>query len=126
MTTQEQLQFIREKCIEANPSIKLKGCTCKLMADETGCLVGTHYREIRLADVLLAMNHNMIDLGLSTSFKNTDMLHMFPQGNSKKEEYISVANISVDTRQGHWNLVKDDVSNQTPETTAFLVELLHE
>lgn len=79
-------------------------------------------RPIRLADVLLAMGKNKIDVGCSSSFKG-DYLHMFPQGNSKKEEPIANTHISVDTRQAQWNLLKDDLRDQFEETITFLAGL---
>lgn len=81
-------------------------------------------RKIGLADVLLAMAHNLVDLGASVSFKNANFVHLFPQGASKKEEYISVAGVSVDTRRANWDLKNDNLEDQSEETLSFIAELL--
>lgn len=139
MNKEQKIQFIREKCIEANPSIKdlVFGCDVIVKGianDNPGCeydivvddrikegRIGLGYfgevpiseleiigREIRLADVLLAMPTNSIFVCAKDGYIGHD------------EEMI----------KGHfkvqWNLLNDSLTDQEEPTIDFIYELLHE
>lgn len=133
MTTQEQIEFIRSKCIESNASILdlVFGCEITYMGkiykvtdERFGCtwlfspinaeiicpatkeihnIIG---REIRLADVLLAIRKQAdIDFNIHIGRGNAYFL-------SGKMEHM-------------WNLLKDSLSSQSPETIDFIFNLLN-
>lgn len=110
MTHQEKLAFIRGKCIEAGAEIELKGCTCKLMHDENGCLVGKHYRSVRLADVIRLFTHfSMPDVTLSV-FGNP-------------EPGLCGLLIEVKKKKAIWKLDRD-LDDQDESTISFLYDIL--
>lgn len=145
MTTPEQIKYITERCIAANPSILdlVFGCEiiCKydyakiysenIMLDDVGdkyvnvspTLQGNDMiyiddnnfeiigREIRLADVLLAINN-----------RGEQIIgwHMSTTGHF----YKTLMNGSHIAQSESWNLLSDSLSSQSPETIAFLYELL--
>lgn len=86
MTTQEQLQFIREKCILSN---------------KDGFEFGVE-REIRLADVLLAIPLYAKELMKPDFSANA----IYVKGNEI------------------WYLKNDSLSDQSPETIEFIYNLL--
>lgn len=91
MTQDEMKEGIRKACIEANPDGDIR----------TECLNdGYHYREVRLADVLLAIK--------KVGYGSTD-------------EWLGVLGHLADT----WNLRADDLESQSPETIEFLNQLLN-
>jgi hypothetical protein len=80
--------------------------------------------KIRLADILVTLGKNKVDVGCLVSFKGS-YCHLFPQGDSKKEEPIPNTNVSVDTRKAQYNLLADDITLQSPETISFIHNLLY-
>lgn len=160
MTTQEKTEFIKSKCIEANPSILDLVFGCKVKAQrwakspsknliwKEGILIErTHSkektnptaypyikfsdgadfayhdikiigREIRLVDVLLA-------IGKKT--KNTwaveSRLGAFLEwGTNSDGVYALYEPAGVD--RPVWNLLKDSLQDQSPETIEFIFNLL--
>lgn len=131
----EQIEFIRAKCIEANPSIKdlVNGCFIKVSwiddsepeliewTDRTGMrenglnsiiednvsgeIVEILGRDIRLADVLLAIKDRVV---------KTDYL-------SRTYEEIQDLTYNIIIR---WNLKQDRLEDQSPETIEFIYNLL--
>lgn len=148
-----KLQFIREKCIEANPSIKDLVFGCRFLDDEKEHLIyfaedghemletvaitnwygvmelkkhhiGREYvegkkselgtpkiigREIRLSDVLLAIDKEAPYRSISISVSGKIIEQM---GYEDFDEHCS------------WNLLKDSLSSQSPETIDFIFNLL--
>lgn len=106
---EEQLQFIREKCIEANPTIKstyhestgnnlrCKNCGESDNYENVGTCKKGKERPIRLADVVQAIHQ------------------------VKDREWLKYSYIL-----NKWNLLKDDLTTQSAETISFIYELLHE
>lgn len=141
MTTQEQIQFIRQKAIEANPEIlKLEfGCAFRLhnkkfyvaryledvetLVDENNIhwtltqlkqlqfaeIIG---RDIRLADVLFTIEKTGKDIEVSL-YQNTCHIGRYSEG--KKEGYYSYC---------LYDLLKDRLEDQSPETIEFIYNLL--
>lgn len=147
MTHQEKLSFIREKCIEANPSIKdlIIGCKiewenqpftiinygtsqydkyekfCNLInksdqiCDGDGIIKSPNTkifgRDIRLADVLLAIEKN-----------SKDSFFMIGQnGEFNQLKLHSGEEISSGIK---YNFLKDNLTDQSEETIEFLYQLL--
>lgn len=133
MTNQEQLQKIREKCIESNPEIVELKFGCELKHNSTKNIwkaTGKHSwsdgvaivltdkgivqwekdtyeiigRPIRLVDVLLAI-------------KSIDYVIMFDGTFLDKYDLETGAK---------WNLLKDNLTLQNEETIRFIYELLHD
>lgn len=116
MTTQDQIQLIREKCIEANPEIatkRLVGDKYEVTEEFVSC------RPIRLADILLAINKNPEDYSIGTDGRFMKMT-WFPNGGFNME-WVKESNGVLAIG---WNLLKDDLSLQSPETIQFLYQLL--
>lgn len=111
------VETVRGKCIVANPEIKYVICNCgeKVATEESGyhhcgAFLGgreRHEREIRLADVLLAMKEYVLmdNFGDIYRTKNGEIDH--------------------DHSSARWDLKKDDLSLQSEETVRFLGELLN-
>lgn len=107
MTTQQQIDFIRQKCIEANPEINSGQFLQEWSIEEinTNPRVAV-VRPIRLADVLLA-------IGKKTT-------HDFGY-------YCCDNGVIAQTGSGakaNWNLRKDDLTEQSDECIIFLADLL--
>lgn len=134
MNKEQKIEYIWAKCIEANPSIKDLKMGCKLdengrilnilysdislvkVIDEEGKIEGfsrsdwAHTmqiigREIRLADVLLALSK----VGAVTN------------GGKYLINIVSDGNSHIDYR---WNLLKDSLTEQSEETIEFIYSLL--
>lgn len=107
MTHEQKIQFIQERCIKANPE---KGWW--------SAAEGLREYEFRLADVLLAIKEKqgtsstffVNPYGLFYSFEGTD----FKSGSTATVKYLHLG----------WNLLKDDLSQQSEETVSFIYELL--
>lgn len=94
-------KVIREACIKANPTDSRWNV---LLADN---------EKVRLADVLLAIqgrNYLVDDLGVFWKFTKGGNPHYEVDYNNAKAE--------------RWDLTKDDLSLQSPETLEFLATLL--
>lgn len=88
------LDFIRQKCVEANPE-KWNKVTPVLR----------HFEFFRLADVLLAMRDNWVEIRLSVPF--VLFVQTYPNHATAK-----------------WDCRQDDLIEQDEETLAFLADLL--
>lgn len=113
MTT-DQIQFIREKCIEANPQIVERHDSCKAHGKRGGlfkCICQP--RPIRLADVLVAIGNMMVIVDARGNFYKLEMK-------------LSDKMPSFDEKAGtaKWNLLKDDLREQREETLEFIANLL--
>lgn len=98
------LQKIREKCIEANPEkVCPHSATCK----------GPRCSVIRLADVLLAIGNMLVVVDCwgnmyQLSMKLSDKLPKFDKKNPT----------------ARWNLRRDNLEDQSPETLEFISKVL--
>lgn len=139
MTEEQQIEFIRQKCIEANPSIKdlVFGCRIyfpafpnvwhKVLGASGGSI---HYfaydkydshcnesqveiigRPIRLADVLLAYKKYREGFAEPASLS----INLWNEEIRNKAVLASVRN---------WDLKNDDLTLQSEETVKFIWELL--
>jgi hypothetical protein len=95
----EKLNLIRETCIAAIPSrYEMDGCSC-----------GREWpRPLRLADVLLAIGKEYVDLGVNCE--------------GQWENAMGVGITGADNAA--WNLRADDLEKQSEETIRLLHELL--
>jgi hypothetical protein len=107
MIKYEQLSFIREKCIVANPeigndySVAAIGGRLRNTSERVWNAKAVQGRPIRLADVLLAINATLRkERGTISLDENSVKLILF------------------------WNLRADDLEKQSEETISFLAELL--
>lgn len=93
MTTQEQIQFITNECIKANPSI---------------------------ADVLLAIDKisSQYSVGADGRFTVLDITKDGTSGLEWVKESNGVLALT-------WNLLKDSLFSQSPETIEFIFNLLN-
>lgn len=136
MNMNDKIQFIREKCIAANPEIVELKCGCeasdrygndwvyngwewwgkeKLMKN-IGTELAIVGRPIRLADVLLAIHGR---------YHHGDVVdvRILPSGTFQKMYTGTV--MPGDWDYGPvWNLRADDLEKQSEETINFLAELL--
>lgn len=101
MTQNDKLEIIKQKCIAANPEIG------------TARAHWPFEREIRLADVLLAVD-------VFRNGKNEHGYSVRHTGRIYEDDLNSVAKKQV----GVWNLRADDLQEQSPETIEFLYSLL--
>jgi hypothetical protein len=100
----DKLQFIREKCIAANPEIRV----------DDHCFCGrTFDRPIRLADVLLAIGKHL-EIAYAC-----DEAGWFWKDNDEGDGDWNLIGSS-----GRWNLRADDLEKQREETINFLYKLL--
>lgn len=97
MTHAERLQHVRQKCVEANPQI-LKGEWDAGIGSQPECWIP---RDIRLADVLLALQTHL-----------TSSTVMSVCGRICFGDDVS------------WNMRKDSLDDQSEETISFLHSLL--
>ena len=111
MKKQQVEAVVREAC----PELKQKGCTCNLMADENGCLVGQHYKETQLQHVLRAVEKKV------RQTKNADMIVVATDGTIGIDYYDR-------TPSFHWTQIRYNLSlpfsEQSEEVHDFLHELL--
>lgn len=144
MTNQEKLDFIREKCIEANPSItELKfGCEIK-----QGTIISSAYSpewKCKCYVVLLdwgSNNQRLVPMGeameiIGRPIRLADVLLAFGYVNSQEAEGVDfwvdsagiVNGLVGDFHNGegqiYWNLKDDNLSHQFPETIDFLYQFL--
>lgn len=105
---QLHIAFIRQKCIAANPNLA-EGDTITLHLDGT-ILQATVTHGIRLADVLLVIDHNEDNPPTLTAEGQ------FCQYDPK----TGVMHLSGK----YWDLRKDDLTQQSPECIAFIYNLL--
>lgn len=111
---ENKLQFIREKCIEANPSIKDSYTVTEIYgASGTNAIGEKLYRakikngrEIRLADVLWTIKSKDVKLDMD----------------SRVESYLFITNKEGYTRI--WNLKQDNLELQSEECIEFIYNLL--
>lgn len=147
-TKEEKIEYIRQKCIEANPSIKDLVFGCHFMGRSAfGDPYDTHLvfenwkekrntirclgplgnqcvwdignieiigREIRLADVLLAINK--VEKAWLGDWVINSRGHFVKQ-------YINGLHVAEAAR---YNFLKDSLSDQDEACISFLYELLHE
>ena len=137
MTNQKKIQFIRERCIEANPSIKKLEFGCEVEWKGAGASKGIFIKDKR-------------DDSKSYLFYGSDRVETFDKEQCK--EHVSIIgrpirladmllafkseNIlaQVDTKgqinfqpfkgDTSWNLLKDNLQDQSPETIDFIYSLL--
>lgn len=138
MTHQQNLETIRQACIKANPSImelgfgceiQFEGKICTVLHEKYSCVWFIWYengikkeacppinhegikilgRPIRLADVLLAIGkQNKVKPGLNLYSIELEFL---------------LAGADIDNAL--WDLIKDDIREQSEESISFLSELL--
>lgn len=137
---QENLTTIREACIKANPEIMELKFGCEVMygddvqeprrvtignpyavennkvfnpwnRDDTSDLFEILGRPIRLADVLLAIKNMLIVVDAEGHFYRCEM---------KLSDKVP----KIGKYLGEWNLRDDNLEHQTPETIAFIANLL--
>ena len=116
MTRQQQIQAIREKCIEANPEIDIcewsglpyQHCACKD--------ISRHNRPIRLADILLAINQLQGDGSYVIS--DAGIFAFFKAEGARIDKALKVLECS-------YNLRADSLESQSDETVDFLHSLLN-
>lgn len=140
MTTPEKIEFIRSKAIEANPSIKdlVFGCEVKVTNDigyYIGEFLNANYvqfpkysvpqclnkkdieiqeiigRQIRLADVLLAIN-NRGEQFITCLISST--------GHFYQRSALPLVTATAET----WDLKNDDLTKQSSDTVDFIYSLL--
>jgi len=110
------LQTIREACIKANPEIRdfeygIEHCEKHKIGYKLGqlkcedCIA--RCRPIRLADVLFAMNPNILVDGLGVFW-----------------EFIDGREYRCKQHTTKWNLKDDNLEQQSEETLTFISELL--
>jgi len=113
----QNLDLIRQKCIEANPEIdERRQVPCP--EGMIGCAT-FHYeiktRPIRLADVLLAMNK--LEHDGSYIISAAGIFAHFKAEGARIDKALRILECS-------WNLRKDDLNEQPKETINFLAGLL--
>lgn len=112
---EDKIKTIREKCIEAGCTV---GGICSSHdyshSDCFACQMSN--RTVRLADVLLAIQ----GVGKNMRFNLTN-------GGHRDNLWIRCDNIfggEEDSECPMWNLLKDDLTQQSPETIDFLHNLI--
>jgi hypothetical protein len=115
------LDLIRQKCIEANPEIRTSRFRC-LCAENGRCSYKDHNRvgrEVRLADVLLAMNKKLNDeaSGAVIIAGDDGTFGIVYTDRPGYEKYVN-------WQSEEWNLREDDLTKQSEETISFLYDLL--
>jgi hypothetical protein len=115
MTTQQKLDFIRGKCVEANLD-KMWTWKCRQPHGfQNKLLCGrTHTEPIGLADMLLASEKEWATL----FFAGGGLI----DGKPPRERLPEGLRLYQIVRK--WNLLKDDLTQQSEETIGFLYELL--
>jgi len=107
----ENLELIRQKCIEANPEIKER---------VTFDFIGTEIDKttIRLADVLLTLG--------STTRAIKGQIHLSWAGTPKWLVIKSRDDVAYRSHDGGcaWKMESDDLNEQSEETIDFVAELL--
>lgn len=103
MTPQEHITAIRTKCIEANSEIELR--------EPRGFMGDPDRHAIRLADVLLAIE------GSSLYVADGGEFFTFDDFDGPDMHLVLSTGVT-------WNLRHDDLAEQTPETLAFIHNLL--
>jgi hypothetical protein len=161
---QDKIKTIREKCIEANPSIKdlVFGCKVKIInyddfdhndeypleqtityvteydfgeSDDVHTLEVGHLeyefeiigRDIRLADVLLAINKtNKKDSRGNVGIQSNGCFIFFRHSEGRPElqlaQWYNRPREYFETYE--WNLLKDNLEDQSEETINFIYNLL--
>jgi hypothetical protein len=120
MNQKQQLDLIRQKCIEANPEIEGKlhaqwGCPKhdpSAFKKQLHCTcVKVNARPIRLADVLLAMHTISVYVGDDGQFYQFD-------------GFTDDGGHALQSKTIAWNLRKDRLNEQSDECIRFLADLL--
>lgn len=138
MSTQGQIKFIREKCIEANPDIKKLefGCQIIVMNDVRRYVVSLEPQS----------KYNLVFIGGSVNGRNTftedeyivigrdirlaDVLLSLARVSPNPELTLHSIEVSIAKRGTHgrdnctWNLLKDRLEDQSPDTIEFIYNLL--
>lgn len=96
------IEIIRAACIKTNPEIETRRIDFE--DEDTGADTWIQDDTIRLADVLLAIGANGFVVSGTGQFYTGDPAKF---------------------GQPHWNLRKDNLSEQSPETLTFLAGLLN-
>jgi len=131
MTTQEKIEAIQAKCIEANPEIVELKFGCEVIIETRGIkLICVVWRVVNALDgngvesiKLLHTEQSVIDWDrrameiIGRSIRLADVLLA-----TQKEQRLFLDNSSV--YRGYWNLHKDDLTQQSEETIDFIVGLL--
>lgn len=114
MTTQNKLQFIREKCIEANPEKmwddpgNCKRCWADDFSQTCSCPTEEQRKvPVRLADVFLALKENS---------------HQVQFSKLGQKHYKDLQDVGWWMR--FWNLKDDNLDHQSKETIDFIHGLL--
>lgn len=121
------LEIIRAACVKANPEIEIdEWFVCPIhgridspIGHSTGCRENVHtepeYRPIRLADVLLAVR----ETNQSWYVRNDGVFFEWEKFTDGGDGHHGVKSSYI-----VWNLRTDDLEQQSPETLAFLANLL--
>lgn len=137
---EDNINKIREACIKANPSIKdlVFGCEVRAMVETEpgivmvlhGMIIGLHewkgWYEVKTSVVTQKVAKEYIFDIFGRPIRLADVLLAIP-----KEKYYTVNNQGGRFSSGYgtaepcnWNLIKDDLTLQSPETISFIAELL--
>lgn len=130
------LEIIKSACVRVNPSIMELGFGCELLYGDVRTRFMCHFdkeyyeifptvngnntvyhteiiilgRPIRLADVLLAI------------YRSGSVPHK--EGTTTGENYWkAIVDVVANAKKG-WNLLKDNLEDQSPETLQFIADLL--
>lgn len=129
---EDNIKKIREACIAANPSIKdlVFGCEVKTPYGNITKLVWeTRGKSIWLTEE--DSRYNLEDLEIiGRPIRLADVLLAIQKKQHKNITYlVSTFGIFMDSHfnfsmKHQWNLLKDDLTLQSPETISFILELL--
>jgi hypothetical protein len=103
MNKQYKINFIRQKCVGANPEIVKRTAVVQVGKLTVMGIENT----IRLADVVLAVKSMHVE-----KLKHS------------AEYYMAITPLFGINATPQWNLRADDLEKQSQETTSFLYELL--
>lgn len=108
-----KLEIIRAACIKANHDMQstsvIAGCPNCHEHDGAKITINVD-RPVRLADVLLALSTQQVRVQYSA-------------GDDARIDYLRVVPDTWEVA-GSWNLRKDDLTQQSPETIQFIHDLL--
>ena len=117
MTHEQNLKAIKEACWASNP--ESYGCIKSLYSCGTiPCTNQEHFRPLRLADVLYTLRKAT---GESYAVEGT-LGAILEWGNNANNEWAYYEPAGMD--RPCWNLLNDNLDNQSPETIAFIASLL--
>jgi hypothetical protein len=135
MTRDEQLAFIRQKCLEANPEIVELKFGCQLLDKRSGDDKWLYLH--RAMGGSMVVEHKITGIGhgkdyefdvIGRPIRLADMLLAI--GNPFVEVHANGGIVTQTNWPGHklqqavWNLRKDDLTEQSDECIEFLADLL--